>query len=231
MGTYTVDHSPRPPPVLVGLCKHKCFLSVRPPSTLGTHRIQQPYSCHAIGEKGEDLPKTCSECMAEYGADLFNCCLLLQTFLFFGTPPKLILWFMNLNKPFNEACLGFGLVKKFETRQGFVLVCAALWKFHMPVFHPTCSAIIPRHSRPEKCRFYWTAQFISRRCWEWRVWKMGFQEFMNVTTSFGNPHSLQNLFLFPPIQSLCFYCSGPVYLRIWHYVFVNRVFMCSLNYS
>lgn len=33
---------------------------------------------------------------------------------------------MNLNKPFNEACLGFGLVKKFETKARLCVgVCCA----------------------------------------------------------------------------------------------------------
>jgi len=42
--------------------------------------------------------------------------LTLSDLFFFWHTPKLILRFMNLNKPFNEACLGFGLVKKFETK-------------------------------------------------------------------------------------------------------------------
>lgn len=41
--------------------------------------------------------------------------LALPDLSFFWHTPKLILRFVNLNKPFNGACLGLGLVKKFET--------------------------------------------------------------------------------------------------------------------
>lgn len=54
-------------------------------------------------------------------------CSLFQTFLFFWHTPKLILQFVNLNKPFNEACLDFGFVKKFETKARLrVGVCCAV---------------------------------------------------------------------------------------------------------
>lgn len=166
--------------------------------------------------------------MAKAKVDLSQFLLALSDLSFLWRTHKLNLWFVNFNKPFNKACLGFGLVKKFETK---VRLCIGVCCESFAVFHPTCSAIIAQHSGRENYTSYWTAQFLCRRWWEWWVWKMGFQEFMEVTTSFGNTHSLQNLFLFPAIHTLCFYCRGPVYLITWHCVFVNRLFMHSLNYS
>lgn len=138
---------------------------------------------------------------------------------------------MNLNKPFNEACLDFGLVKKFETEaRPCVGVCCPV-KISHACFSPHLFSHNSTAQWARKLRVLLNGSVYKKVVVRAVGMENGFQEFMKVTTSFVNPHSLQNLFLFPPIQSLCFYCSGPVYLRIWHYVFANRLFMRSLNCS
>lgn len=78
--------------------------------------------------------------------------LSLPDLSFFWHAPKLILWFANLNKPFNEACLGFGLVKKFKTKGRLcVRVCCPV-KISHACFSPH---LFSHNSTAQQARKLW----------------------------------------------------------------------------
>lgn len=62
--------------------------------------------------------------------------LALSDLSFLWRTRKLILWFVNPNKPFNKACLGFGLVKKFETKARLCIGVCCTVKISHGCFSP-----------------------------------------------------------------------------------------------
>lgn len=137
---------------------------------------------------------------------------------------------MNLNKPFNEACLGFGLVKKFETKARLCVGVCCVVKISHACFSPHLSSHNSTAQQARKLQVLLSGPVYKKVV---RVVGMenGFSRFYESYHFLWESTFLANLFLFPPIQSLCFYCSDPVYLRVWHYISVKRLFMYSLNCS